>query len=147
MKQLQERVRELENQNTKGCINSTIFIKKTKVCTNGATLSCETNCDGGYGCIKELPEVEARVLEKEVLIGILCEKQKDSLLKILSLLKNLHLPMTSTSILPFGASTVKITIIAQVQNNIDDFLNYQHSTIFSYSYLSITLFHIDHSLA
>ncbi|XP_027351384.1 transcription factor bHLH18-like [Abrus precatorius] len=113
VKQLQERVKELENQSKKECVDSIILIKKTQLCINDeATLSC----DGCNGCIVELPEVEAMVLEREVLIGIHCEKQKHSFLKILSLLSNLHLSITSTSILPFGTSTAKITIVAQMDD-------------------------------
>ncbi|TKY65315.1 Transcription factor bHLH25 [Spatholobus suberectus] len=107
VKQLQERVKELENQKRKECVDSVILMKKTLLCTNDQAT---------HRCVEELPEVKVTVLDKEVLIGIHCEKEKKSLLKILSLLNDLHLSLTSTSALPFGTTTLKITIIAQVQN-------------------------------
>ncbi|XP_024628094.2 transcription factor bHLH18 [Medicago truncatula] len=64
---------------------------------------------------KEVPRVEARVIDKEILIGIHCEKQKDIVVRLMALLQNLHLSVASrSSVLPFGSSTLKVTIIAQV---------------------------------
>ncbi|TKY68852.1 Transcription factor bHLH25 [Spatholobus suberectus] len=114
MKQLQERVKELENQNKRKTADSRIFIKKSRVCSRKESMSCETNSYGGYRSTPPLPQVEARVLEKEVLIGIHCEKQKDIVLKIMALLQNRHLSLASSSVLPFGTSTLKVTIIAQM---------------------------------
>ncbi|KAJ1439613.1 Myc-type, basic helix-loop-helix [Sesbania bispinosa] len=119
MKQLQERVKELENENKRKTTESTvIFIKKSQVCSKEETTSsssCETNSDRFK---KALPQVEARVLEKEkeVLIGIHCEKQKDIVLRIMALLQNLHLSLASSSVLPFGTSTLKVTIIARMDD-------------------------------
>ncbi|XP_020219691.2 transcription factor bHLH25 [Cajanus cajan] len=108
VKQLEERVKELENQKKNECVDhSTILMKKTLLCMNdGATL----------GCVEELPKVKVTVLEKEMLIEIHCEKQRQSMLKIILLLNNLHLSITSSSVLPFGTSTLKITIIAQMDD-------------------------------
>ncbi|KAK7340408.1 hypothetical protein VNO77_21110 [Canavalia gladiata] len=106
VKQLKERVKELENENRKEA-DSIVMMKKTQLCINDEATTL-------YGCIEELPEVEATILEKEVLIGILCEKQRQSFHRILSLLSNLHLSVTASSTLPFGTSTLKITIIAQM---------------------------------
>ncbi|KAK7386179.1 hypothetical protein VNO78_26213 [Psophocarpus tetragonolobus] len=114
MKQLQERVKELEeNQNKRKRVDSKIFIiKKSKVCSREEVMtSCETN---SYTSTTSLPQVEARVLEKEVLIGIHCQKQKDIVLKIMAMLQNFHLSLTSSSVLPFGTSTLKVTIVAQM---------------------------------
>ncbi|KAJ1399441.1 Myc-type, basic helix-loop-helix [Sesbania bispinosa] len=123
MKQLQERVKELENQNQRKTTESTvIFIKKSQVCSKeeitSSNSSCETNSDSVDRFKKALPQVEARVLEKEkeVLIGIHCEKQKDFVLRIMTLLQNLHLSLASSSVLPFGPSTLKVTIIARMDD-------------------------------
>ncbi|KAK7350507.1 hypothetical protein VNO77_09204 [Canavalia gladiata] len=110
MKQLQERVKELEHQSKRKRTDSVIFIKKSQVCSKEAF----TNSYNGIRSPTPLPQVEARVLEKEVLIGIHCEKQKDIVLKIMTLLQNLHLSLASSSVLPFGTSTLKVTIIAQM---------------------------------
>ena len=90
---------ELENQNK---VDSATFIRKSEASSDKNTGNCETN--------KEISlfEVEARVLDKEVLIGIHCEKQKDIVFKIHALLRNLHLSTTSSTVLPFGTSTLII---------------------------------------
>lgn len=108
MKQLQERVKELENHNKDKRVNSAIFIGKSQASSNKSTTYCERNTESPL-------EVEARVLQKEVLIRIHCGKQKDDIvLRIHVLLEKLHLSITSSSALPFGTSTLIINIIAQV---------------------------------
>ncbi|KAK7394622.1 hypothetical protein VNO78_15155 [Psophocarpus tetragonolobus] len=108
-KQLQERVKELENQSKyKRVVDSATLIRKAKVSSNKSSINCEMN--------ESLFEVEARVLDEEVLIGIHCEKQKDIVLKIHEMLEKLHLSTTSSSVLPFGTSTLIINIIAQMND-------------------------------
>lgn len=108
MKVLKERVRELEERN-KMKTESTIILNKNDFCSNDTNLEdwCEL-----------LPDVKVRVLENEVLIEIHCEKQNGIEIKILDLLENnLHLLVTASSVLPFGNSTLGITIIAQVRTH------------------------------
>ncbi|XP_058728869.1 transcription factor bHLH25-like [Vicia villosa] len=61
-----------------------------------------------------LPDVKTKMLQKEILLTIHCEKQKSVMLKILTKLKNLHLSIVSSSVLQFGKSTFDITIVAQM---------------------------------
>ncbi|KAK7294044.1 hypothetical protein RJT34_16927 [Clitoria ternatea] len=112
VKQLQDRVQELEKQDNKSGVESVIFIEKPHLsCGNeDTTTSNETSF---YNC-SILPEMEARVLGNEVLIEIHCEKQNGVELKILDHLESLHLNVTGSSVLPFGNSTLCITIIAQM---------------------------------
>ncbi|KAI5392411.1 transcription factor bHLH19 isoform X3 [Lathyrus oleraceus] len=70
VKQLQERVNELKED-------------------VGPTNIYSDNC--GTSNHNILPNVKARVLQKQVLITIHCEKQKSVMLKILTHLENLHL--------------------------------------------------------
>lgn len=110
IKQLQEHVKELENQNKNRRVVSVIHIRKSQASTNKCTTYCETNSD------KSPLEVEARLSEKEVLIAIRCEKKKDIVLKIHALLGKLHLSISRSSVLSFGISTLIITIIAQMHD-------------------------------
>lgn len=132
VKQLRERVEELEKQDKKGANTvaaSVIVIKKpdlrginnnrnnnedstTTTTTTTTTTSTETSSDNDCG--STLPEIEARALGKEVLIEIHCEKEKGIELKLLTHLENLQLCVTGSSVLPFGNSALSITIIAQV---------------------------------
>ncbi|XP_061340081.1 transcription factor bHLH18-like [Gastrolobium bilobum] len=102
VKQLQQRVRELEQE------------IESHICSDKGTTSCEVNSGDYYGPNDILPEVKARVLQKEVLVIIHCEKQKGIMNKILSQLQILHLSVQNSSVLPFGKSTLDITIIAQM---------------------------------
>ncbi|MED6171514.1 hypothetical protein PIB30_041267 [Stylosanthes scabra] len=115
VKQLQERVRELEKRSKekKGPPEPppvVLFQKKKKT-------SDDDEDDEEVVQEQVLPDVEARVLEKEkeVLIEIHCEKENGIEVKILEELENVHhLSVTGSSILPFGNSTLGITIIAKM---------------------------------
>ncbi|XP_014515688.1 transcription factor bHLH18 [Vigna radiata var. radiata] len=99
VRQLEQRVRELEQE-----------VQSNKVCASSS--SCyEVNSNGANAI---LPEVKVRVLQKEVLIIVHCEKQKGIVLKILSHLENINLSVLNSSVLRFGKSTIDITIIAQM---------------------------------
>lgn len=65
-----------------------------------------------------LPKLEARVMEKEVLIRIHCEKKNyDILLKALSHIESLHFSIVNHGVLPFGKFSLAIAIVARVLNN------------------------------
>ncbi|CAK8542560.1 unnamed protein product [Lathyrus sativus] len=102
-KQLQKRIKELENnQNKDDTVNPEIYKWKSQSSSNKKKYS------------ESVLEVEARVMKKEVLIRIHCEKKKDLVLKIHEMLENFNLTITSSSILPFGASVLVINIFAQM---------------------------------
>ncbi|KAK7261979.1 hypothetical protein RIF29_28306 [Crotalaria pallida] len=115
VKQLQERVKELEEDVQKKGVKSVITITRSNLCIQDDTDLCEMNIDENYGHDEALPDVEARVLGREVLIKIHCERQKGILVKILSQLEHLHLSISSSNVLPFG-NTLDITIIAQMDD-------------------------------
>ncbi|XP_014515684.1 transcription factor bHLH18 [Vigna radiata var. radiata] len=117
VKQLKEKVDELEKQNRKSAAETVILVNKSD--SNGNednSNSTETNCS-------ILPEMEARVLGKEVLIEIHCEKEYGVELKILDHLENLHLCVTGSSVLPFGNSALCITITAQMDEEYEMTVN------------------------
>ncbi|CAJ1948902.1 unnamed protein product [Sphenostylis stenocarpa] len=115
MKQLQERVKELENQNKRKTADSRILVKKYfQVCSREEQIITSYDETKSHRSTPSLPQVEARVMEKEVLIGIHCHIQKDIVLKIMAFLQNHHLSLVSSSVLPFGTSTLKVTVIAQM---------------------------------
>lgn len=74
-----------------------------------------------------LPQIEAICIEseKEVLfIRIQCEKCKSILFTLLVILQNMHLSISSSSVLPFGKNTLNIAIIAKVKQLILSFNYY-----------------------
>lgn len=101
VEKLAERVRELEQ------------VAGSNICSNKRTKvnSDEYNCGTSDNT---LPEVKARVSQKDVLVIVHCEKQNGILLKILTHLANLHLSVVNSSVLQFGKSILDITIIAKM---------------------------------
>lgn len=117
MKQLQERVKELEEGIKKSNGESGTAISRCHLYIDECTTTfCETNSSGCHRPDGTLSDVKASVFGKDILIKIHCGKQKGILLKILSQLQSLHLSIVSSNVLPFG-NTLDITIIAQVHNN------------------------------
>lgn len=111
MKQLQEKVKTLEELTTKKTVESVIFLKKTQIY---AESSSDENPVAGSTCDEPLPEIEARVSHKNVLIRIHCEKRNGVFVKILSQIEKLHLSIISSSAIPFDESSLAITITAQM---------------------------------
>jgi len=112
VKELQERLRVLEEQNKNSPIESVVK-------TNKPQLSYKSWIDDGSKTAsannEALPHVDANFLDKNVLIRIQCQKQRSFLLNILVEIQKLHLFVVNSSVLPFGDSIVDITIVAQVK--------------------------------
>lgn len=108
LKQLQERVNILEEQAAKKTMESVIFVKKTRLSADDGTSSDDENSE------LQLPEIEARVSDKNVLLKVHCEKSKGCTSKILSEIEKLDLNIVNSSIFAFGNSTLDITVVAQV---------------------------------
>ncbi|XP_028787142.1 transcription factor bHLH25-like isoform X2 [Neltuma alba] len=111
LKQLQERVRVLEEeQSRRRSVESVVVVKKTQL------LADEGDCSSDSGDPREepLPEIEARFCDRNVLIRVHCEKTTGVIEKTVSEIEKLHLTVTSTSVMTFGSSALDITIIAQM---------------------------------
>nr|KYP37485.1 Transcription factor bHLH25 [Cajanus cajan] len=112
VKHLQQRVKVLEQE------------KKRKIETIGCFKTNKTNVADDYvSCtydvlddkpIKICPKVEARVSGKDVLIKVMCEKQKGIVGKLLAKVEAHDLSVVCTNVLPFGNSALIITTIAKV---------------------------------
>ncbi|XVF59179.1 hypothetical protein PTKIN_Ptkin07bG0254600 [Pterospermum kingtungense] len=112
LKQLQEQVTTLEEQVAKKKVESAVYVRKTQIYADDETSSSDENFDSRSN--KPFSEIEARVSDKDVLIRILCEKNKGSIANIINEVEKLHLSVLSTNALPFGQATLNITIVAQV---------------------------------
>ncbi|XP_058081533.1 transcription factor bHLH25-like [Magnolia sinica] len=113
LKQLQDRVKTLEDQTVKKTVESVVFVKKSQLSIDGDLSSSDDSFDGHSD--EALPEIEARVSEKNILIRIHCEKRKGTLVKTLAEIEKLHLSVTNTSVMPFSNSALDITVIAQME--------------------------------
>ncbi|KAL3005304.1 hypothetical protein AAZX31_08G212800 [Glycine max] len=115
VKRLKERVRELEEQRKKTRVESVSFVhQRSHIATVKGTTSGAMNSDECCRTNEALPTVEARVFKKDVLLRIHCKIQSGILIKILDHLNSLDLSTISNSVMPFGSSTLDISIIAQV---------------------------------
>ncbi|RHN61128.1 putative transcription factor bHLH family [Medicago truncatula] len=108
MKELKNRLEDVEEQNKKTKKKSST---KPCLCSDEDSSSCEDNIE----CVVGSPfQVEARVLGKQVLIRIQCKEHKGLLVKIMVEIQKFQLFVVNNSVLPFGDSTLDITIIAQL---------------------------------
>ncbi|KAH0767129.1 hypothetical protein KY285_003000 [Solanum tuberosum] len=115
LKQLQEKVKTLEEQTKKKSVESVVFVKKYELYGDGENSSSDENYSSGTVPVDEaLPEIEARISEKDALIRIHCEKRKGIVQKTVAEIEKLHLTVINTCALSFGTSALDITIIAQM---------------------------------
>lgn len=110
LKELQERVKSLEEENAKKKMESVVFIKKIQIPSDDDASSTNENSINS-----SLPEIEARVSDETVLIRIHCEKRKGVLLKILAAIEDLSLSVLKISVIPFGSSALDMTVVAQME--------------------------------
>ncbi|XP_050205361.1 transcription factor bHLH19-like [Mercurialis annua] len=115
VKNLQERIKILEDQSAMKSMESIVFVKKSKVYVDDDESSSTNEINSGEICDQsQLPEIEARVSDKDVLIKIHCEKQNNCIVKILYAVEKFHLNIRNCRVVPFGNSTLDVTIVAQM---------------------------------
>ncbi|URD93612.1 hypothetical protein MUK42_01486 [Musa troglodytarum] len=114
LKQLQENVKALEDQVAKRNVESAVLVKKYQLCADDDSSSCTENFNERQSG-ESLPEIEARVCEKTILIRIHCENRKGVLVKALCEIEKLHLSVTNTSVMPFAGSSLDITVMTQTE--------------------------------
>ncbi|XP_042468168.1 transcription factor bHLH18-like isoform X1 [Zingiber officinale] len=112
LKQLQEKVQSLEDQIAKRSIESAVLVKKSHLCNYGDSSSGNENSNESHG--ESLPQIEARVCAKSILIKIHCENHKGALVRAISEIEKLHLSVTTTSVMAFTRASLDITVMAQM---------------------------------
>lgn len=119
IKYLQESVKEYEEQKKEKTMKSMVLVKKSQLVLDENHQLSSSSSEGNRDCSSlNLPEMEFKVSGKDVLIKILCEKQKSNLIKIMAEIEKLGLSITNSSVLPFGP-TFDISIIAQKTSDFD----------------------------
>ncbi|KAG8384213.1 hypothetical protein BUALT_Bualt04G0094600 [Buddleja alternifolia] len=113
LKELQERVRTLEEQATTQTMESMVLVKKSQM------MMMEEDDNAGSSNQKDdpLPEIEARVCNNQILLRIQCEKVKGILVKLLAHVDNLNLTIVTTNVVTFGNIALDITIIAEMEKD------------------------------
>lgn len=109
LKQLQERVKKLEEKTSKQTVESLVIVKRTQLFLEEEGSSD----DQGLHDEQHLPEIEAKLCDKNVLLRIQCEKHRGVLVKILSVMHKFDMAVINTNVTPFGTLALDITIVAE----------------------------------
>ncbi|KAK3149750.1 hypothetical protein QOZ80_3AG0222140 [Eleusine coracana subsp. coracana] len=122
VKELQEKIKELEAGGRNGRSNETVVVVK-RPCLHGAGAASDgdgSSLSASSGtrtpaANKQLPEIEVQFSDKSVMVRIHCENGKSVVVKVLAEIEELHLGIIHANVMPFSASTVIITITAKVE--------------------------------
>lgn len=123
IKQLEERLKTLENQQKKRKNDQETVVSaypnkqpRLVLCSNDqidTSSSDDTNLDQQ----SEVPEIEVRTsCDGNVLLRLHCSKRKGIIKEILCEVEKLGLCIINSNAMPFGDSTLHISLIAQVTN-------------------------------
>ncbi|KAL0450103.1 UNVERIFIED_CONTAM: Transcription factor [Sesamum latifolium] len=113
LQHLQKRVETLEEKAAKRTMEPVVHVKKSQIVVEDEGSSDEKS--GSSGERVQAPEIEARVVNNQILLRIHCGKQKGTLANLLSKVESLNLVVVNTSVTPFGTSAQDITIIAEME--------------------------------
>ncbi|KAG0490753.1 hypothetical protein HPP92_007616 [Vanilla planifolia] len=121
LKALQDKVKVLEEQAAKRTVVTSVLVKRCRLSAvedeNDASSTDETHEGAAIdsGDSMSLPEIEVKLSEKSLLIKIHCDSRKGILVHALQEIEKLHLTVVSTSLMPFAASSLDITVMAQIE--------------------------------
>ncbi|CAL4918791.1 unnamed protein product [Urochloa decumbens] len=119
VKQLQDQVKGLEDDARRRPVEAAVLVKKSQLTAEDDDgSSCDENFVGGEAGGTALPEIEARVSDRTVLVRVHCENRKGALIAALAEVERLGLTIMNTNVLPFTTSSLDITIMAMAG---DDF--------------------------
>ncbi|KAK7263299.1 hypothetical protein RJT34_30886 [Clitoria ternatea] len=120
VKHLEGQVKGLEEKSKRKSVEYVVVVKKNEECAKDEDVCVSSNsCEYAIKTNVSLPEVEARVSNKDVLIRIHCEKENASLVNIFREIEKLHLSVTDSSALSFGSSVLHLTIIAKMEEEMN----------------------------
>ncbi|KAL3692266.1 hypothetical protein R1sor_005917 [Riccia sorocarpa] len=127
VKHLQDRVKTLEDTVPKHGVRSVYKVKKQSRIGSEEETTCENTIAPTSEDDEQAAEIEARMMENNVLIKLHCENKKGVLIQSLAELEKLHLVIISANILSFSASALDLTFNAQVEEGAeltaDDIVN------------------------
>lgn len=118
VKKLRERLNLLEQQTPKDTVQSVVYVNKSPLSseddkTSSIENSSKASVNDKLGLLT--PEIEARVVGRNVLVRIHCEKKKGLLVKCLSELEKLQLTVANASILSFSETALDLTLSAEME--------------------------------
>ncbi|RLN40465.1 hypothetical protein C2845_PM01G44090 [Panicum miliaceum] len=109
VKQLEDKVKTLKEQNMRKTYEPTVFKSKRCITGNNVSGSCgRPFSEGGFS-----PTVEVSLREDIILLKICCKGRRGVLVVVISELENQGLSIINTSVLSFADSCLDITITAK----------------------------------
>lgn len=119
IKQLEDKVKTLEEKASEKTVESTVLLKKPPI-AGDATSSInhpppphKDFDDDDDEAALIYPKITASLNGNSVLVRIQCEKRKGLFVKVLSEIEKHRLSVVNTSVMPFASSSLNITITAQ----------------------------------
>ncbi|KAL6502440.1 hypothetical protein OROHE_024445 [Orobanche hederae] len=114
LKQLQEKNKILEDQTKTKSMEKFVLVRKYEVYADGENSSSDENFYNVAPTVTEsLPEIQARVCDKDVLIIINCEKRKGVLGKAVAEIEKLNLSVFNSCVMSYGDSALSMTLLAK----------------------------------
>ncbi|XP_019195610.1 PREDICTED: transcription factor bHLH25-like [Ipomoea nil] len=117
LKQIQERVKTLEEESSKRTMESVVFVKKSQVSFDDDDEM--SSGEKGNSDEQSLPEIETRLCDNHILLRIYCDRQKGIIGKIFSEVEKLNLAVVNSSVARFGSLALDITIIVEMEKEFD----------------------------
>lgn len=105
----------LEEEAATRTVESAIFTNKPLLQCGAGIVSFSSE-EKSYDQVinQQLPEVEARVSGKNVLIKVQCEKREGCIKEVMKQMEDMNLTNLNISVLAFGSSLLDVTIMAKV---------------------------------
>lgn len=114
LKQLEERIKMLEDEKERKQEESAANISKRTRLVSSDETSSSSDENSEITLDPPSPEIEVRISDTNVLVRVYCEKRNGIIKEILGEVEKLHLGIISSSVIPFGSTTLNITVIAQL---------------------------------
>ncbi|KAG6604087.1 transcription factor bHLH19-like [Cucurbita moschata] len=111
IKDLQDRLKVADEEAAKSRVESVVFVNRSE---DVSAVVEDDSSEENSSSDRAIPEIEARVSGKDVLLKIHGKKCKGCLSNILNHIEELNLTVLNSSALPFGNFRIDITIIAQM---------------------------------
>ncbi|KAK9707467.1 hypothetical protein RND81_07G199100 [Saponaria officinalis] len=122
LKELQEKIKYLEEQTANRSVESVTLVKKTQYAAceeDDHSSACNEYIHSASQKHEQMPEIEAKLCNKNLLIKMSFEKHDISLSRILGAVEKHHLTVSTVHASPFGDRTLDVTIIAQMEKEFD----------------------------
>jgi hypothetical protein len=114
VKQLEEKVKDLEELGARRSSDSTVFESKCSISAADSDAAGPSGSSSGEGHGEySNPAVEASIRGNTVLLKICCKERRGVLVMVLSELENQGLSIINTNVVPFTDSCLNITITAK----------------------------------